>query len=283
MNNSPALRDIQQWLQWIITDPRGVSEALSNTHPNMIKYKDRYNEPTPSQLAWIECGKVNVINRLSVYAEGYFFRILECLEKDFSKTRKALGAELFANIVADYLKAYPSKFTSIDEIGYKFASFISEYKEISEEWIADLALCEWSWIEAFYAKSLPVKDADWRKEISSNDDMYFKIHPSVHLIKSNWPLAQIIQTLDADEKFGPQKSYAEKSSGVVIYHNGDNVSWEELDPSLIDVLQSLKIGISLEESLERGQNLDSDAVSKKFSHWVETGILYGVLNNGDEV
>ena len=54
-------------------------------------------------------------------------------------------------LVAEYLKVYPSKFTSIDEVGSRFASFISEFNDFSiAEWVADLALFEWNWVEAFY-------------------------------------------------------------------------------------------------------------------------------------
>lgn len=281
MNSAPSLRDLQLWIKWIVTDPRGANEALGEPPPQVEKYKNRYTEPTKSQLAWIENNTASSAERLSIYAEGYFSRILECLGKDFSRTKKVVGEETFTKLVAEYLKAYPSRFTSIDEVGYKFANFISEFDDSSlVEWVSDLASFEWKWLEAFYAKEPDAKDSNWREKINSGRNLNFKVHPSVHILKSNWPLAKIIGLLNADIDVNPRELES-KPSGVLIYRSALGVSWEELELTFLEVIQNLKNNMSLEVSLTQAENIAPENISKTFSRWVEKGILCGTQTPGE--
>lgn len=283
MSAAPSLRELQLWLKWIITDPRGVTDALNDPIPKVERFKNRYIQPTKSYLEWVERSSVSSTNRLDVYAEGYFSRILECMEKDFGRTKKIVGEDVFTKLVAEYLKAHPSRFTSINEIGCHFASFISESNEISlMEYVPDLALFEWSWIEAFYAKDCLISSPDWRKEIDFSSDIRFKVHPSVRFINSRWPLVQLIQALDADKAINPEDFNRNEVSGLVIYRSNDEVFWDELDSSILRVLQNLKNEASLEEALSQTQNTTPDVISQNFNRWVERGILCGVLNKGSE-
>lgn len=287
MNNAPLLRELQTWLQWVITDPRGVAEALKNPRPVVEKYQDRYSEPTNSQYKWIETGKAVGSARLSIYAEGYFFRILECLEKDFSKTYKVLGQELFANAVAEYLKVHPSRFYSIDEAGSKFAKFISEYEDAIHlfPWMGDLALIEWMHIEAFYANESPTVDKEWRQQLAGVDvgKLCFQIDPSVYLHKSEWPLPEIIRAIEQDELQTLNSFQNKHKSFLLLYRNSSaHVVWSEVTDSEFQILKNLKKEYNLEEAILKTEDINTGTISKNFSDWVENGILCGVLNRGDK-
>lgn len=283
MNTAPSLREIQLWLKWIITDPRGVTEALGDPSPEIEKHKSRYTQPTKSYLEWIDKTSLTRTGRLDVYAEGYFSRILECMEKDFARTKKAVGDEAFTKLVAEYLKAYPSKFTSIDEVGSRFAGFVSEFDEISlSEWVGDLALFEWSWIEAFYAKDFLTNNNDWPKEIATNPQVCLKVHPSVRLIHSDYPLAQLVKRLDVEEILNRKDLSQNEPCDLIIFRSSGEVSWEEMDPGLFQILKNLKNHIPLEEAFSQAQGIDPNLISQNFSRWVERGILCGIFNERNE-
>jgi len=277
MNNAPSLRDLQLWLKWIITDPRGVTEALNNSTSKVEKYESRYTRPTPSYLGFIVNDGARSPERLDVYAEGYFSRILECMAKDFAKTKKAIGEEAFTKLVAEYLKAHPSQFTSIDEVGFRFASFISDFDGIAlKEWVSDLAHFEWSWIESFYAEEIPPQ-SNWQDELAKNPHAQILVHPSVRLVQSLWPIAKLIRDLDSDTAIDSGELDQESRCSIVIYRFNDDVHWEEIDPSIFQILQNLKREASLGSALAQVQDIDPQVVSQNFSHWVERGILCGVL------
>src|SRR3989338_8721344 len=78
-NASPNLRELQEWLRWAITDPRGAAGALEDPHP--ADRGDRYQAPPVDVLEMLESTEdASVEERVSVYAEAYFSRIVESLE-----------------------------------------------------------------------------------------------------------------------------------------------------------------------------------------------------------
>ncbi|MGE3680200.1 MAG: putative DNA-binding domain-containing protein [Bdellovibrionales bacterium] len=278
MNASPSLHDLQLWLKWIITDPRGVTEALKNPTPKVEKYRDRYTTPTPSYLGLIVGDSTCSIDRLDIYAEGYFSRILECMRKDFGRTQKVVGEAAFTKLVSEYLKAHPSKFTSIDEVGSRFANFISEFDDIDlNDWVSDLARFEWFWIESFYSRTGTIQSG-WQNEMAKNPNVSLQIHPSVRVIHSQWPIVELIKALDSDCAIDSDELNKKSESAIVIYRFHDEVYWEELSPSVFQIIQSLKNGTSLGAALAQVKNIEPEVISKNFSRWVEREILCGVLS-----
>lgn len=276
MNSVPSLHDLQHWLQWVITDPRGVREALLNPHPDVEEHRDRYTSPTESQLSWIEDKKASVIQRLDVYAEGYFLRLLECLAKDFPKTKLAIGDDIFSKIVAQYLKAFPSNFTSIDEVGSQLAHFISQQDELPYAWVPDLALLEWNQIEAFYAHETKVTP-DWHTKIGSRntDSLRFQIHPSVRLLKSKWSLPNVLEALEAKGPLTHQANFSEPSF-LIVYRHEDLHCWDEVKAPIFEVLQKIQSGQTLDESTSHLEEKDATELSQSFSRWVQRGVLPGI-------
>ncbi|MBK7844175.1 MAG: putative DNA-binding domain-containing protein [Bdellovibrionales bacterium] len=279
MNNAPSLRDLQLWLKWIITDPRGLTEALNNPAPNITKCKDRYTRPTPSYMRYIVGDSAATsIERLDVYAEGYFSRILEGMSESFHRTKKVVGDDAFTKLVAEYLKVYPSKFTSIDEVGYRFASFIAEVDDADlAEWVSDLAHFEWSWIESFYAGEITVTD-DWREDLSTNPKVRLQVHPSARLIHSQWSIGNLIEALDSDVGIDSVEVSKRAETGIIIYRFQNEVHWEALEMSIFRLVQDLKNGTPLSDVLAQSECVDPQAISQNFSHWVERGILCGILD-----
>ena len=75
----PSLAELQKWLRWIVTDPRGVAPALAEPRPH--GKGRRYQEPAIQGLSWIEeQPPLTVTARLDIYAEAYFARIVEVLD-----------------------------------------------------------------------------------------------------------------------------------------------------------------------------------------------------------
>ncbi len=282
MKPAPNLRDLQLWLRWIITDPRGVSRALGDSYPSIKDLKSRFTEPLLSQLQWIETKKVGDVERLDVYAEGYFSRILESLEQDFPRTKKILGKERFAKLIQDYLKSYPSQFTSIADVGSRLTEYIAEYEEVTENfpWLPDVVQFEWNWIETFYAKE-PHQDLDLKIKISNGKprDIRFQVHPSVKLLQTEWNLTKIFSEASPEKKIERPEQI---QTGFIIYRWNDQVIWEELENSSYDILKKTMQGLTLNESLLNIKGVDPQFISDLFKRWVERGILCGLLEERNE-
>src|SRR4051812_7986124 len=91
----PSLAELQAWMRWVITDPRGAERALAGAEPGpgFEVYPGRYQAPRPDCRQAVLCGR-----GLDVYAEAYFARLAESLGQDFPAVKRVLGDEAFAQL-----------------------------------------------------------------------------------------------------------------------------------------------------------------------------------------
>ena len=71
--------------------------------------------------------------RMGIYANAYYARLLECLASFFPVLQKALGADVFESFAFEYLQHYPSKSYTLDRLGESFARFLEETRPEPEE------------------------------------------------------------------------------------------------------------------------------------------------------
>lgn len=149
-----SLSKIQDWMSWVIKDPRGIPHALENT-PASRPLKSEPDRMLDSIRGATEEEK---IKRLSVYADAYFIRISGSMKSDFPLLLKNLGDENFDHMLAHYLVEFPSRTPNIGEIGIHLSKFLNSNTIFEDKaYLSDLALFEFKKIETFYS-ALPATD-----------------------------------------------------------------------------------------------------------------------------
>src|SRR5579862_2948299 len=116
----PALAETQRLLWQLITAPEGVAAALAVD-------RERGGGILADALARTVCGSgaLDATARLDIYANMYFFRILDVLRDDFPGLTAVLGDTAFHNLTTDYLLACPPTRFSIRHVGDRLSSFIA--------------------------------------------------------------------------------------------------------------------------------------------------------------
>jgi hypothetical protein len=102
------LDELQKWFQAAVTHPGGVAAATDDV--------DAVISPSSRQSA---------DERLTVYAQAYWARLLECLREEFPTLRAAVGDEAFDGLAVDYLIHYPSQSYTLAELGSRFADHLA--------------------------------------------------------------------------------------------------------------------------------------------------------------
>jgi hypothetical protein len=156
----PSLRETQLLLHGLITAPEGVRKGLA------ARGLDE------RELARVVRGDAaqSAADRLDVYANMYFFRILEVLRQDFPSVLAALGDDGFHNLVTDYLLAHPPERPSIRHVGARLPAFLDEHTSARERpWLADLARLEWARGFAFDAADAAPLTVDALRALWSSD------------------------------------------------------------------------------------------------------------------
>jgi Putative DNA-binding domain len=145
------LDQIQRWMQAVITHPGEIEEGLASADARShidVGPDDLERVVTRSQA-------LTAADRLRVYGNAYYARLLECLREEFAVLAHALGQELFDEFATSYLQAYPSRSYTLNHLGANFPRYLAETcpTEADESgwtaFIIDLATLERTYSEVF--------------------------------------------------------------------------------------------------------------------------------------
>src|SRR5580692_2024723 len=123
------LAQIQRWLQAIITHPDGVEAALSSSEA-----RAEINVPPERIDDVVEPSKRRTsVERLEIYANAYYARLLECLRDEYPALLHAAGDEVFDGLAFGYLQAYPSQSYTLGDLSRRFAQYLEETRPTDED------------------------------------------------------------------------------------------------------------------------------------------------------
>ena len=179
------LRELQRLLTRLITAPNGVAEGLAR-------------EPalTPRDLDVIVRGdeRMTARERLEIYANAYFYRLLDVLREDYPLILAALRDDSFHNLITGYLLEFPPTEPSIFFAGRYLAQYLRTGPLAAERpWLAELAAFERAMLEAFHAPDAPALDAAAMRAIPAADwpAVAMRLSPAARLIACAWRVDEL--------------------------------------------------------------------------------------------
>ncbi len=153
MSQVPRLDQIQRWLQAVIMHPDGVSAGIDSSEARSEV------DIRPDQIEQVvdRSKRRTSVERLEVYANAYYARLLECLRDEFPALLHAVGDEVFDGLAFGYLQAYPSTSYTLSNLSRNFARFLEETRPRDEDdpspswpdFMIDLARLERTYSEVF--------------------------------------------------------------------------------------------------------------------------------------
>lgn len=152
MSQTPQLSTIQRWMQSVITHPQGIAAGIESA----------------ASRQWINVASEDVeqvigrsrrrtsVERLQVYGNAYFARLVECMRDQFPALVAALGQELFDGFALDYLDKRPSTSYTLARLADQFVEHLEATRPPVEDdqpgwadFLIDLARFEWSVAQTF--------------------------------------------------------------------------------------------------------------------------------------
>jgi hypothetical protein len=215
--------------------------------------------------AFISPGKhLSSFERLQIYNQQYWFRLIDCMYEDFPGLRAVLGDRKFDKLIEAYLTCYPSTSYTLSHIGCKLPQFLKEEPQWGKpqtKLSQQMAEFEVAQILAFDAPAL--------KPISTDDvlhspagELRLGVQPFVHLLTLDFALDEfdvarkkmLRQLSEAGVARGGGRktsSHGVKNERVYLaVHRFDNdIYYKRLRPETFAILSALKAGLSLEMAL----------------------------------
>ncbi|HTD57423.1 MAG TPA: DNA-binding domain-containing protein [Solirubrobacteraceae bacterium] len=139
-------------------------------------------------------GRLGSPERLSVYAEMYWARLLDVLRDDFPRVAAVLGGDRFTALAGAYLKRHPSTDPSVRWVGADFADFLAERGPVDEQpFLADLARLEWTRLAVFdAADAVPLRLEALRAIPPSKwPRLTFHPVPALRVLRCAWPVHEL--------------------------------------------------------------------------------------------
>ncbi len=124
--------------------------------------------------------------RLAVYANGYHWRLLDALEKEYGVLHTHLGDERFAELSEVYIDEYPSRFYSISQFTKQFPQFLATCHE--EAYLSELAAIICALSLSLEAADAPFLSHSLLSGIPTQNwpSLCFRCHPSVQFLNFQW-------------------------------------------------------------------------------------------------
>jgi hypothetical protein len=222
--------------------------------------------------------------RLDVYANGYFFRILEALQEDYEGLQAALGEAVFHNLVTAYLLRFPSSSTSMRDVGARLPRFLASEAEAEEwrrsaPWAASLARLERAMVEVFDARDAEVAVREDYAQVPPERfvELRFELQPSVQRLALDWPVVAIRIAHDREQPIEPPAA-SDGTEHALVWRQDERVFYRKLAADEADALEGVSQGASFGELCVRAaQHVGEDAAPGQVAGWLMRWLADGCL------
>ena len=143
----PGLAQLEHWMLEVVMHPGGAAEGVGD--PAIVKLLPAAGEDLEKVV--LPSATLSSVERLAVYADMYYWRLVDILFGIYPAVQKLMGGDLFYDVARAYLAAHPSRSPHLGPLGRRFPDFIrSTSIEIPHRGLAaDLAAMENAMDEIF--------------------------------------------------------------------------------------------------------------------------------------
>jgi hypothetical protein len=145
--------------------------------------------------------RLSAFDRLQIYNQQYWWRILGAFGEDFRGLRAILGERKFDKLAVAYVEACGSRSWTLRNLGSQLVPFLEKHPELIKprgELALDVARVEWARILAF---DDPEKPALTAKQIARTppDRLRLGLQPYLSLLELHHPVDEMMRTLKHTE------------------------------------------------------------------------------------
>lgn len=285
IETAPELDRVQRWMQAVITHPDGVLSGADGEAARELIDAGRGN----LESVVTRSRALGAADRLAIYANAYYARLIECVGDVFPVLKRVLGDEVFDSFAFDYLQAYPSKRYTLNYLGDSFVDFLRETRPDPEEgkdeadWadlLINLAILEWSIYEVFDGpgneKTAMLEEQDVvGVEASAWVQIRLQTPPCLKLLELAYPVNPFYTTVRASQDELEVDYPDTVTSYVAISRRDYIVRRYDLSRPQYELLKALQAGGTMGEALEACMDVVPDDeldqllvdVQQWFSNW----------------
>jgi hypothetical protein len=279
--DTTELERLERWFSAAISHPEGArqgirSERAAQLLPEAVSDLESIVLPSRS---------LNAMDRLSIYANMYFDRLVDVLADEFPTVRHIIGSPVFAKVARSYVSKYPSQHYSLAQLGSRFPMFLGEFSQgdpLSHQAFAvAVATVERCMEDVFDAEQAVPVTLEQLENIAPDrlGQLRFRMIPASRLLTLAYPVNDFITSVRHEKAIDVP---AAGTAHVVVYRKDYKVWRVDLNAHQHAILDALHAGQTLEDALEVCAELPgfdstmlATAVQEWFRNWMVEGLFCG--------
>ncbi len=235
--------------------------------------------------------RLTAVERLEIYARGYWFRIRDCVYDDAPGLRALLGERKFAALVEAYLTKYPSRSFTLRNLCSRLPQFIAE----EPRWTAphtrlahSIARFEWAQTHAFDAAARPPLTADDIADAPPTR-LRMALQPHITLLALDWPVDDYViavkrreaQRAEASNTVAGERVASRvkrvrrprrEPTYIVVHRYKHRLYYKRTTAAGFAILDAIARGKTLARAIAAaGQGVTPEELRDWFSTWMELG------------
>lgn len=268
---APDLRQLQRWFASVTTHRDGVIEGhLGRARSQKL---ERLVTSGP---------QLSAFERVQIYNDGYFARLVECLVDDYPALCDALGEEAFSALARAYIDQHPSRSRNLNAFGQQVSTFCRSRHQPWAHFAADLARLEWALVEVVHEPASESLAPDALARIPSAHWQTARLlaSPGLRVLGFDYPVNDFFQAF----RNGRERQMPERSpTAVAVYRRGLALWRMSLEPRAASLLKDLIAGVPLGAAIstlelrnEAAGNELAQLLPQWLGSWVQSGFFRGV-------
>lgn len=286
---------IQRWMQAVITHPMGVEAGVVS---------DAAQAEIDVDAAGLEdvilpSSKLASNDRIRVYADAYYGRLVDCLTEEFPVLVAAMGEDTFSSFAFEYLQNYPSRSYTLAALGSHFPLFLEQHRPDRDpanpdqqppvdwpDFMIGLARLEWTIAEVFDAPGVegePILSVDDLKQMPPSSWPTAKLEPVVclRLLQAKYPVNAYFTTMKHAEEGVDVPIPGAADEFVAIFRRDYVVRRFEVSLPQYELLGALQNGATVMEAIELAgdaTDMSDEEFATSLSRWFETWTAAGLIH-----
>ena len=239
--------------------------------------------------------RLTSFDRLQIYNQQYWWRILGAFGEDFRGLRAVLGETKFERLAVAYLEARGSQSWTLRNLGSHLVPYLEAHPALTRPRTAlalDLARVEWARVLAF---DDPEKPPITPEQIAKTppDRLHLGLQPYLSLLELHHPIDEMMRNLKRTEIAAMSNAVAATHTRqrkvvtvrrsrtpihLAVHRVHFSVYYKRLDPEAYRLLFALRSGATLEDACATAfagsKELPTQSASRIqewFARWMEFG------------
>jgi hypothetical protein len=219
--------------------------------------------------------------RLAIYGNAYYARLIETLERDFEALHTLLGDDEFTRLCERYIGTYPSRSPSLRFFGQHMAHYLSSHDPYNQHlYLQEMATFEWMFIEAFDAPDAPVVNEADAAGVPSGRWPVLKLtlHPSLRWFNYRWNILPLWKAATENGDM-PELVRLDSTAWCVVWRHDLMTRYRSMETDEAVLMKAVQDGENFAGLCERlgEQGMEPEHISLRaagiLKSWLASGMV----------